>query len=497
MKRVRRLALHVIAALSALPGVAAAHAFDDRYDLPAPLPYFVAGATAAVALSFLVTAAFARRAPAPLPHDVPLARLGALVPVARAAGGILSVLLLAATMLAGWYGTRDPVMNLAPTLVWIVFWPGLTLLTACIGNVWSVLDPWRTMFGWLEAAVRALGRRGGIALGLPYPRALGAWPAVALLLAIGWLEVVYPQGAEPHRLASIALAWSLVTLAGSVCFGLDAWQRNADVFAIYFSTLGRFAPLARAREPNAIAVRVPASALLLPPAPTYALVAFVLAMLATVLFDGLLAGDAWWAFQARIARAVPFLASDRANLLGTLGLIAVWLVFLGAYVLACTIGARLGGVRARELVLAYALTLVPIAIAYNVAHNFSSLVVQGQQIVPLLSDPLGLHWDLLGTAGYTARIGIVDARTTWYVAIGAIVSGHVISIWLAHRVALRELGSVRRALVASIPLTVLMLGYTAVSLTIIAEPMVKFGVPSDSAMEPIPYALRLCAADSA
>jgi hypothetical protein len=332
---------------------------------------------------------------------------------------------------------------------------------------------------------------------LPYPRALGAWPAVVLLLAIGWLEVVYPQGAEPHRLASIALAWSLVTLAGSVCFGLDAWQRNADVFAIYFSTLGRFAPLARAREPNAIAVRVPASALLLPPAPTYALVAFVLAMLATVLFDGLLAGDAWWAFQARIARAVPFLASDRANLLGTLGLIAVWLVFLGAYVLACTIGARLGGVRARELVLAYALTLVPIAIAYNVAHNFSRLVVQGQQIVPLLSDPLGLHWDLLGTAGYTARIGIVDARTTWYVAIGAIVSGHVISIWLAHRVALRELGSVRRALVASIPLTVLMLGYTAVSLTIIAEPMVKFGVPSDSAMEPIPYALRLSAADSA
>ena len=73
-------------------------------------------------------------------------------------------------------------------------------------------------------------------------------------------------------------------------------------------------------------------------------------------------------------------------------------------------------------------------------------------------------------------MGIVDAATTWYVAIGAIVAGHVISIWLAHRVALRELGTPGKAVTACIPLTVVMLIYTAISLSIIAEPMVKFGI---------------------
>jgi hypothetical protein len=117
---------------------------------------------------------------------------------------------------------------------------------------------------------------------------------------------------------------------------------------------------------------------------------------------------------------------------------------------------------------------VPIAIAYHVAHNFSNLIVQGQLLIPLLSDPLGRGWDLFGTAAFYPDIGIVDARFTWYVAIGAIVVGHVISIWIAHRLALRELGARGKAVIASIPLTVLMVIYTAISLTVIAEPLVQF-----------------------
>ena len=117
---------------------------------------------------------------------------------------------------------------------------------------------------------------------------------------------------------------------------------------------------------------------------------------------------------------------------------------------------------------------MPIAVAYNVAHNFSSLLIQGQNVLPLLSDPLGRGWNLFGTAGMHVNIGLVDAQLTWYVAIGAIVAGHVIAVWLAHRVALREFGAPRSAALASIPLTVLMVAYTAVSLSVIAEPMVAF-----------------------
>ena len=168
---------------------------------------------------------------------------------------------------------------------------------------------------------------------------------------------------------------------------------------------------------------------------------------------------------------------------GTIGLLSVWLVLFAAYQLTCFITTRL--VRAPSLASSFttalaatlAPTLVPIAVAYNIAHNFSSLLIQGQNLLPLMSDPLGLRWNLFGTAGMHANIGLVDARLTWYVAISAIVIGHVIAVWLAHRVMLREVVTPGRAALASIPLTLLMVAYTAISLLAIAEPMAVFEAP--------------------
>ncbi len=140
--------------------------------------------------------------------------LGPLLPALRVICGIVSLLLFALTLVAGLYGTGDPLMNLAPTMVWIVWWVGLSLVIACTGNIWPALDPWRSVFGMIDAAARRLGRTHGIALGWRYPQCIGAWPAVILLLAIGWFEVVYPQAAVPYRLACALIGWSVFTLAG-------------------------------------------------------------------------------------------------------------------------------------------------------------------------------------------------------------------------------------------------------------------------------------------
>jgi hypothetical protein len=60
------------------------------------------------------------------------------------------------------------------------------------------------------------------------------------------------------------------------------------------------------------------------------------------------------------------------------------------------------------------------------------------------------------------------------------VLGHAIAVWLAHRVALRIFGEARRAVLATLPLTAAMLVYTAISLAVLAEPMVKFeGIPAE------------------
>jgi hypothetical protein len=465
--------------LSGLPLPAWPHAFGERYDLPAPLGYFVVGAAAAVALSFVVAAVFMRGVSREPQRQGLVVPLGPLLGVLRGVCRVISVFLLCMVVVAGLFGTRNPEMNLAPIFVWIIWWVGLSFVVACVGNIWPALDPWRALFEWVDVAARRLGFARGISLSLAYPAWLGAWPAVFLLLLFVWIEVIYPQAAAPSHIAWMALAWSAITLTGMVCFGGDTWRRNADVFAIYFGTLGRFAPVETGVDGRSIVLRAPGSGLITSGAASFGMVGFVIAMLATVLFDGLLGTQALAIIHRALTASPPGFVDERGYFLGTVGLICVWLLFLGAYLLSCLVTARL--VRDRPVAAVarmFALTLVPIAIAYNVAHYFSYLLVQGQLIIPLLSDPLGRKWDLFGTAMYYPDIGLLGARFTWYLAISSIVTGHVISIWLAHRLALREFRTPREAVIASIPLTVLMMTYTAISLMVMAEPLVQFTQPA-------------------
>ncbi|MDH5535641.1 MAG: hypothetical protein OEZ08_08755 [Betaproteobacteria bacterium] len=460
---------------SAFPGAAWAHAFGERFDLPAPLGYFVAGAAATVGLSFVVAALFMRGASRVGQSAGLVVRLGPLLPVMKSASRLLAVVLLGMVLIAGLVGSRNPETNLAPILVWIIWWVGLSFVAACIGNIWPALDPWRALFETADDLARRLGRANGISLGWHYPPALGVWPAVLLLLLFVWIEVIYPRSALPRQLASIILAWSSLTLLGMICFGGKTWRRHADVFSLYFSTLGRFAPLAAGPDRTSIVLRPPAVGLIAATTNTFAMVGFVIAMLSTVLFDGLLGTQGMILARQWVAASVPGLVDPHGFVLGTGGLVGVWVLFFGAYLLACWFTARLVQNRSAGAVARlFALTLVPIAIAYNIAHYFSYLVVHGQLLIPLLSDPLGRGWDLLGTARYYPDIGLIDARFTWYLAATSIVAGHIISVWLAHRIALREFGAPGAAVLASVPLTILMVVYTAVSLAIMAEPLVQF-----------------------
>ena len=85
----------------------------------------------------------------------------------------------------------------------------------------------------------------------------------------------------------------------------------------------------------------------------------------------------------------------------------------------------------------FAPTLLPIALAYQLAHNLSFLLLGLQYMVPLLSDPFGLGWDLFGTRLYLVDPSVVSAKLLWTVAIIAIVLGHVAAVFLSHVVALR------------------------------------------------------------
>jgi phosphohistidine swiveling domain-containing protein len=97
--------------------------------------------------------------------------------------------------------------------------------------------------------------------------------------------------------------------------------------------------------------------------------------------------------------------------------------------------ALMGHAPLKRLAGHFVLSLVPIAIAYHLAHYFSMLAIAGQFIIPLVSDPFGYGWDLFGTTLYRIDIGLVDARFIWYLSVIAIVTGHIIAVWISHATA--------------------------------------------------------------
>jgi len=474
--------------LCAPAGPAGAHGFGQRYDLPLPLSLYLFGTAAAVVLSFIVVGLFARHTPGVRGYpriDLLAHRPGRWLahPVVLALLKVITAGVFVLTVTAGFCGSQDPYRNIAPTLVWIIWWVGLAIFSASVGDLWAVVNPWRSLFDWADRAYRALTGRTGLAWRLPYPEALGVWPAVGLLLAVAWTELVFPSPAVPANIAWLALGYSLLTWGGMALFGSETWVERGEVFAVFFSLFARLAPTEpTVRERPGIgglAVRPFAAGLLANTPASASMVAFVLLVLSSVLYDGLLTTPEWAKAEQQFVGLLWGLGELAPVVVRSIGLIAFWTVFLSAYLAVSAIMSAAARHRSpRDIARSFALTLVPIAVAYHLAHYLTYLLTQGQYVVPLASDPFGYGWDLLGTAGYRVNIALVGARFAWYAAVTSIVVGHIIAVYLADVRAHQIFGSRRAALRSQVPLTALMVAYTFVSLSILSEPIVERRAPA-------------------
>jgi len=233
------------AGTSAAP--AGAHGFGQRYDLPLPLPLYLFGAAAAVVVSFVLFGLFARR-PRKEPDrpyvDLLDYRLGRLVagPAVRFTLQLISAGLLVLIVIAGFRGRQNPYQNIAPTLVWVVGWVGMAYVSAFIGDLWAVINPWRTLFICGQWIYRRAARRHAPPKPLSYPDVLGVWPAFFLLLAFSWTELVFPGAAVPARIAWLVVGYSALTWTAMAVFGAETWLRHGEVFSVVFGILARFAP---------------------------------------------------------------------------------------------------------------------------------------------------------------------------------------------------------------------------------------------------------------
>jgi len=241
-------------------------------------------------------------------------------------------------------------------------------------------------------------------------------------------------------------------------FGRKAWLHGGEAFNVYFGLLGRIAPFGLVE--GRVVVRPPLSGLTrLDVVP--GTLAFISVMLGSVGFDSVSRTSFWLDLQVRLGGELARTAASFAGLVGTVVAVAL------AYLAAVAAARALTGYES-DLAGPFLGSLVPIALVYVLAHYFSLLVLQGQYLVPLVSDPFGRGWDLIGTAAFRPNLGLLTPNTVWYVQVAALVAGHVAGLALAHDRAVGLFPSPRLALRSQYAMLALMVLYTVGGLKLLS-----------------------------
>lgn len=442
-----------------------AHGLVGRTDLPIPKWLFGWAAAVVLALSF---AALAVLWPKPELQEERGRRWFNMPRFVDPLLGLIGVVSFIAVVYSGLRGAQDAQDNLAPTIIYVHFWVGMAVLSVLIGDVFRALNPWRAIarfFAWWAG----LFSDKPMPAPMQYPARLGRWPAAIQILAFTWVELAYVNKDDPSQLALMALAYAAVQLIGMAFFGIDAWEENADGFQVLWSTYSRLSPFKR--RGDELWLRPPLNG-----APQLNLVpgtvALLIVAIGTTSFDGFSNGPLWASLGPDISKFwghLGFGLNSRGELANTVGLVGMVLLIGLFYRLGIRGMRNVGkGHSADELAGRFAHSLIPIAVAYAVAHYFSLLMYQGQALGYLISDPLGHGSNLFGTADAGIDYTIVTATGVWYVQVFALVSGHVAGLMLAHDRALAIYDKAREAVRSQYWMLIVMIGFTSLGLWLLS-----------------------------
>lgn len=447
-----------------------AHAFGQRYELPIPLLLFVLGGAAVVFLSFLVV--LPTKVSKQSNNDADITHIGHF----SWPWAIVSFAVLGLLAAAGLLGSQEVAENILPTVFWLIAWIVVPLTCGLIGDWTQRSNPFANIALLADSdALRqvVLGSKSPVA----WPQKLGWWPAVGLFFALASGELIYNETATlPAVIGGGLLAYAAVSAVMGFLFGRQ-WLRKGEVFTVLYATWGklgywRFGSAGQRGFAGGLAVPFEASA---------SRISFVLLLLVSVSFDGLLATPAWSRLQLSLPAAIAT-GSLQLKLLITGAFIAlallVWLLFR-SFAAAVVWAGKLPATTTQVLAGLLA-SLVPISFGYLVAHNVEYIVVNCQLLFPLIGNPTGLeswpiHLPYPFNDSFEPHIHLLPSSFYWYMSVVVIIAVHIVAIVLAHRYlkhAARDTDH-RKAQRSEYPWILAMVVYTMLSLWLLAQPLVN------------------------
>jgi hypothetical protein len=171
----------------AFPASAEAHGIVGRADLPIPVWLFSWAAAIVLVVSFIALSTMWTQPQLQQPR---MRRLFVLPRPLEWLASAVGVALFALVVYSGFAGAQVTQANFSVTFIYVIFWVGLPVASVLLGDVFAVLNPWRTCGRALAALARALRPGRPLRPPLRYPQRLGVWPAIAGIVGFAWLELI-------------------------------------------------------------------------------------------------------------------------------------------------------------------------------------------------------------------------------------------------------------------------------------------------------------------
>ncbi|MBX2880179.1 MAG: hypothetical protein KTR32_09625 [Granulosicoccus sp.] len=453
------------------------HANEPGYFMLMPTTMYTTAALAAVIATMLVLVSVSPRVVWFMYKPIPVMKVRN-VPLFRTVTSLASMMILFGLLTVGIIGSNEPTQNPLPLYFWTIWWIGIIALHGLFGNLWYYINPWSGVLYVIDRLLPNDSRSERARAVESTLKQVAMWPAITVFVIFALFYIVYPTPDDPFRLAMVILGYWVTTLIAMCWFGERGWSNRGEFISILTRGYSRLAPVGVLGDRLCVGLpgwRIASMFSNRSTSKTTAL--FILLLLGVGSFDGF-KGTILWLSMIGID---PLEFPGRSAVLwqNTVGAVIVNALVITLFAACVWLGNYLGRdkinpIPANYAFRSFAVSLLPIAFAFHVAHYLTTFLINAQHALAATSDPFANGANLLGLGSDVVSTGFLDtygtARRIWIFQALVVVSGHIISVVIARMTAMRLYRSTRRIILSQLPVAGFLMAYTYLGLWLLALP---------------------------
>ena len=320
-------------------------------------------------------------------------------------GKIFGVFILSLLILPGLIGNEEAKTSITPLIIWVFLWIGVPVLGLVFGDIYSKFNPLSIIPS-------------------PEKKPSTVWFAAALFLGLTWFELVWRKPGNPTHIGIVFILLMLITTVTRIIFSkasieVDPLHLLHHLYAKLRFTLSK--PIYKNMLENIANL-----------SNFKGMEYFILLMIGTVTYDGLRGTTFWYNLFGSSTLDITF---------STFAFFGINIIIIGSYRFACWFALKVSGEKQdlNKVSLLFGHTMLPIAFAYHVTHYLSLLLYESQTILYRLNDPYGVGWNLFGIDEVAINYFLTPVAL-WGIQVFVTLAGHMLSVVLAHDLAIKLFG---------------------------------------------------------